>query len=80
MLVQSFRSVYTYCLASAMKIFEEVGEYEKDLEEEGIFSKSLDIKRCWVKYGLALLEASWIRLVSEEFADSVVDGTVVLYK
>ncbi|XP_067950106.1 KIF-binding protein-like [Watersipora subatra] len=65
-LVEYQYTLARHCLSSAMKIFEEVGEFEKDTEEEGLYSKSLDIKRCWVKYGLSLLEFSWMRLVADE--------------
>jgi len=52
-----------------MKIFEELGAVDKNLEEGSLYSKSIDIKRCWVKYGLELLEVSWIRLLAEDGED-----------
>ena len=54
-----------------MKIFEEAAPCEPDEVEGGLFSKSIDIKRCWVKYGLSLLEISWMRLTSEEMQQSL---------
>lgn len=48
-----------------MKIFEEAGRVEFDEEEGSLYNKQIDIKRCWIKYGLNLLEASFNRLASE---------------
>lgn len=62
-------SLARHCLASSMKIFEELGAVDKNLEEGSLYSKSIDIKRCWVKYGLELLEVSWIRLLAEDGED-----------
>ena len=42
-----------------------------DEEEGGLYNRSIDIKRCWVKYGLALLELSWMRLCSEEMQQAL---------
>ena len=49
-----------------MRILEEAGPCVADHEEGSLYNKSVDIKRCWIKYGIALIELSWMRLLSED--------------
>lgn len=55
--------------ASSLKVFEENGEVEFTSEENSVYNRLMDIKRCWVKYGLALLEISADRVDSNDVPD-----------
>ena len=66
-----------HCLASASRVFEEVGDPDPTLQPHDNESQSdvdkrekipraqADIRRCWAKYGMALLDSSWNRLLKQ---------------
>ncbi len=64
-----------HCLAAAQFILREAGEPQpltpedeegtQESDKEKLVRAHADMKRCWSKYGLALLEASWERLMAE---------------
>lgn len=53
-----------HCLASASRIFEEA-KSNGDESDETLAQRKADIDRCWIKYGLNLLEVSRDKLYKE---------------
>lgn len=63
-----------HCMASATVVLNEAEGSEKCLSQNCDGQQDLpriwaDLNRCWVKYGLQLLEASWERLLEDDDSD-----------